>query len=129
MDCYSHEESTVGFFTAVMFKNNQNYIKGYLNTLIHCLMTVELEFEAIVKVEAKKGKKISNKVESVCNGKMNISELLEIIGNIKIGVVRNFEDRIPSLLSFKISDLIRCKCSSREYEITALYNEIHKISE
>ena len=38
-ECFSEQESTVGLFTAVMFKNNENYIKGYLNSLIHCLMT------------------------------------------------------------------------------------------
>ena len=37
---FSEEESVVGLFAAVMFKNSENYMIGLLNKLIHCLMTV-----------------------------------------------------------------------------------------
>lgn len=31
-------EGTVGMFAAVNFKNNENYLIGYLNVLIHSLL-------------------------------------------------------------------------------------------
>jgi hypothetical protein len=34
----------------------------------------------------------------------------------------------PNLLSFKIGDLMRCKCSSKEKEILRIYEEITRIS-
>ena len=111
-----------------MFKNNENYIIGYLNRLIHSLITVEAEFELIVKAETKKMKRINSKIENVCSGKMQVQELIENIKMAKLNNIGTYDDKVPQLVSFKISDLIRCKCSSREYEITALFNEIQKIS-
>jgi len=34
----------------------------------------------------------------------------------------------PNLISFRIGDLMRCKLSSKEKEIIAIYNEIQRIS-
>ena len=33
-------------------------------------------------------------------------------------------NEIPQLVTFKVGDLLRCKCSSKESEIISLYNEI-----
>ena len=33
---------------------------------------------------------------------------------------------VPELITFKIGDLMRCKCSSKEKEIIALYKEIER---
>lgn len=35
---FSDEEAMIGEFTSVIFLSNQNYIIGYLNTIIHSLM-------------------------------------------------------------------------------------------
>lgn len=34
----------------------------------------------------------------------------------------------PNLVTFKIGDLMRCKCSSREKEIIRIYKEINSVS-
>lgn len=36
---------------------------------------------------------------------------------------------LPNLMSFKIGDLMRCKCQSKETEILRIYKEIERISE
>ena len=34
----------------------------------------------------------------------------------------------PQLVSFRVGDLLRCRCTSKENEIIALYNEIERIN-
>ena len=35
---------------------------------------------------------------------------------------------IPTLVTFKIGDLLRCKCSSKELEAMSLFSELERIS-
>jgi hypothetical protein len=37
---YTEEEAKVGIFATVSLKNNENYLIGYLNILIHNLLAV-----------------------------------------------------------------------------------------
>ena len=67
------------------------------------------------------------------NSSYLINYLNALIHGINQGVqdiVKEFditsEDEIPELITFKIGDLMRCKCSSKEKEIIALYKEIEK---
>ena len=39
------------------------------------------------------------------------------------------KSRFVNLITFKITDLLRCKCSSRENEILRIFNAIKRISE
>ena len=41
---------------------------------------------------------------------------------------RRWWDDKPQLVSFRVGDLLRCRCTSKENEIIALYNEIERIN-
>ena len=41
---------------------------------------------------------------------------------------QNTIPQTPELITFNIGDLLRCKCTSKEDEIIALYKEIEKIN-
>ena len=42
--CFTEEEGMVGLFSAANFSNNENYIIGYLNRLIHGILIVTAQF-------------------------------------------------------------------------------------
>ena len=47
----------------------------------------------------------------------NVSKLISLAGIPD----KNVEEIIPDLITFKIGDLLRCKCDSKEREIVTLY--------
>ena len=81
LKCFTEDESSVGIFAATTFKNNENYIIGYLNMLIHSLLTATSNFEEIIKVESSRNKKnwsFKKAIQDVCDDNMTIQELLEM---------------------------------------------------
>ena len=40
-----------------------------------------------------------------------------------------YYEAVPQLVTFRLGDLMRCKCSSKESEIGALYQEIMRVSD
>ena len=51
---YCKEEGVVGQFTSKIFKNNENYLIGHLNSLIHGIMTAINDFDQIMRVETER---------------------------------------------------------------------------
>ena len=50
---YSEREGKVGIMSSFLFKSSQNYQIGYLNALIHGLLTASSTFEIYSSVENK----------------------------------------------------------------------------
>ena len=96
-------ERTVGFFSVLMLKSTKHYLVNYLNELIHGLLTAmrEYTFHHMVKIIRKPEITIEEyvrKCEQMCKGKKMAS----------------FDEKhIPELITFKIGDLLRCKCTSK----------------
>ena len=40
----------------------------------------------------------------------------------------HFRQEIPSLITFRIGDLFRCKCASKESEVTAIFAFLKELS-
>ena len=53
---------------------------------------------------------------------MNIEELVRLSYDKNSEADQDYIDKmIPELITFKIGDLLRCKCASHESEIVAIY--------
>ena len=129
MQWYQKNESTVGVFTSVLFQNTESYIISYLNILIHTLLETTRYFNEIIHIENryKNKRKSKNKkykkndfdifeelIEQVCS---NESEIEELMGYLDKTINKekqiNYE-LVPQLVTFRIGDLVRCKCASKE---------------
>ena len=42
--CFTEEEGLIGLFSATISSNNENYIVGYLNRLIHGILVATAQF-------------------------------------------------------------------------------------
>ena len=103
-----------------MVKNNKNYLVNYLNALIHGLLSATQKYTYYILSEKhyREEDKIEEFIEE-CKKKAE-KEMKKIQDSHRAS--------IPVLISFKIGDLLRSKCSSKENEIISLYNELLKIN-
>ena len=96
--------------------------------------TFEEEFSYLPETESKvgffssiilKNEKyyIINYLNALIHGLLSAAQ--KFIGKKKIE--EQDKQNIPQLVSFRVGDLLRCKCTSKETEIIALYNEIERI--
>ena len=46
---YSHEESTVGCFAVGIEKINESYLIGYINKLIHAILSATTQYSTFIK--------------------------------------------------------------------------------
>ena len=119
MKLYSEEEACVAQFSAFLFKNNKTYLLSYLNQLIHGLKSACRHFGWYVCF-AKEGHSYLQEE----NDYQSIFEKVEQHVNAEPDKLKEYPELTPELLTFRIGDLLRCKCSSKENEIVALYKEI-----
>ena len=110
----SDKEGKVGIFSTHMLKNNKFYLIDYLNLLIHGLLSATEKFTWFIF-----SKLTYDEFEDI---DMFIRRCKVEFEKRKLDITENEKKYIPSLITFKIGDLLRCKCSSKEYEITALFN-------
>ena len=111
---YSEREAMTGQFMAVMFSNSETYLIGYLNQLIHGVTSALKDFEEIIKVEKFQiDEKFNMMITAVCEDSLDISELVELAYSKDLEVDQDkIDDFVPELITFKVGDLLRCKCAS-----------------
>ena len=105
-----------------MNKNYNFYLISYLNALLHGLLTAEKEFTSYI---------LAKQFDPELTFRQEIEEFINLCQaqETKHKLLQNDDSnkQIPSLITCRVGDLLRCKCSSKEYEISALFTELERI--
>ena len=99
-DHYSEFEGKVGLFSSLQMKNYKNYLLNYLNSLINGLARASKKY-GLYRLYFKDEFDFFE-INEKCEQRLN-----------KHKIEDHDKDHFPSLVSFKIGDLLRCKCSSK----------------
>ena len=100
----SQFDSEIGIFSSFLVKNNSFYLFTYLNLLIHGLATAAKKYTIYKTYYSMYTVNDFDDLSSYCSKEFDSYKLLE-----------ENRDVSPQLISFKIGDLLRCKCSSKEF--------------
>lgn len=129
MKKFSEEECQVGLFAASVISNYQTYLVGYLNTIIHSLMSATRCYQEMVKAYEYKHDEYGEYIEKWVNGHLSFEDLINRAYSYRlVSVPVSYISFIPELVSFRVGDILRCRCTSKEKEIIALYTELERMS-
>ena len=77
----------------------------------------------IETLNTKKSNQFKKAVENFCDNKITLEKLEEIQSRVPLKKLKgkNVSESVPQLVTFRLGDIMRCKFSSKESEVTAIY--------